>query len=87
VVVVSDEALDDARGIAAELRSSGINVEVDITGRKLDKQIKTAVKKGIDYLLFVGPQDVATGEYSLKRVENEQEEKLTVEQIAEKFST
>jgi histidyl-tRNA synthetase len=86
VVVVSDEALDDARGIAAELRSSGINVEVDITGRKLDKQIKTAVKKGIDYLLFVGPQDVATGEYSLKRVENEQDEKLTVEQIAEKFS-
>lgn len=86
VVVISEEALDDARRIANELRKGGLNVEVDITGRKLDKQIKAAVKKGIEHLLFVGPQDVVEGQYSVKNVQDEKEEKLTPEQILEKFS-
>lgn len=84
-VVVIGAALDGARGVADQLRQAGLNVELDITGRKLDKQIKTAVKKNISYLLFVGAQDVETGEYSLKDVETETEEKLTPEQVVEKL--
>jgi len=84
-VVVINDALDGARRVAYQLRQSGLNVELDITGRKLDKQIKTAVKKTIPYLLFVGPQDVEAGEYSLKDVERETEETLTPEQIVEKL--
>lgn len=86
VVVISEDALDDARRVANELRKGGLNVEVDITSRKLDKQIKAAVKKGIEHLVFVGPQDVVDGQYSVKNIQNEQEEKLTPEQILEKFS-
>lgn len=84
-VVVIGDALDDARRIAYQLRQEGLNIEVDITDRKLDKQIKAAVKKNIPYLLFVGVQDSESGQYSLKNVSNETEEKLTVEQIAEKL--
>lgn len=86
-MVVINEAYDDARTLAAELRSGGLNVEVDITGRKLDKQIRTAVKKNIPYLIFVGAHDAETGEYSLKNVETEVEEKLTPAQIIEKFQS
>lgn len=84
-VVVIGEALEDARRVAYQLRQEGLNVEIDITGRKLDKQIKTAVKKNIPYLLFVGEKDAESGEYSLKNIENETEEKLTPEQIVEKL--
>lgn len=84
-VVVIGDALNDARRIAYQLRQAGINVEVDITDRKLDKQIKTAVKKNIPYLLFIGEKDIATGEFSLKNVEEETEDKLSPEQIIEKF--
>lgn len=84
-VVVIGDALDDARRIAYQLRQEGLNIEVDITDRKLDKQIKTAVKKNIQYLIFVGAQDSESGQYSLKNVSNETEEKLTVEQIVEKL--
>lgn len=84
-IVVIGEALDDARRVAYQLRQSGLNVEVDITGRKLDKQIKTAVKKVIPYLLFVGEKDVATGQYSLKNVEDETEDKLSVDEIIAKW--
>ena len=84
-VVVIGDALDDARRIAYELRQSGLNVEVDITSRKLDKQIKTAIKKNIKYLLFVGEKDAESGEYSLKNLESETEEKLSPNQIIEKL--
>jgi len=84
-VVVINEALESATKVAAKLRKEGLNVEVDITGRKLDKQIKTAVKKNIPYLLFVGAHDSEAGQYSLKNVEDETEEKLTPEQIVEKL--
>ncbi len=84
-IVVIGDALEDARRVAYQLRKEGLNIEVDITTRKLDKQIKTAVKKNIPYLLFVGQKDAESGEYSLKDIEHETEEKLSVEQIAEKL--
>lgn len=84
-IVVIGDVLNDARRIAYQLRQAGINVEVDITDRKLDKQIKTAVKKNIPYLLFVGEKDIATGEFSLKNVEEGTEDTLSPEQIIEKF--
>lgn len=84
-VVVIGDALDDARRIAYQLRQEGLNIEVDITDRKLDKQIKAAVKKNIQYIIFVGTQDAESGQYSLKNISNETEEKLTVEQIVEKL--
>ena len=84
-VVVINDAYDDATKAAAELRKGGLNVEVDITGRKLDKQIKTAVKKSIPYLLFVGAHDAESGQYSLKNVESETEEKLSLTQVVQKL--
>lgn len=86
-VVVINNALDDARRLAYQLRQAGLNVEVDITDRKLDKQIKTAVKKNITHLLFVGPQDAEKGQYSLKNVEEGTEETLSPEQVIEKFQS
>jgi len=85
-VVVINDALDGARRVAYQLRQGGLNVELDITGRKLDKQIKTAVKKAIPYLLFIGAQDIEKGEYSLKNVDDETEETLTPEQIIERLA-
>lgn len=84
-IVTIGDVLQDAIGLAEYLRRSDLNIELDITGRKIDKQIKTAVKKGIPYLLFIGPDDTASGEYTLKNVETEIEERLMPEQIAEKL--
>jgi histidyl-tRNA synthetase len=52
--------------VAAELREMGVNVAVDTTGRKPDRQIKAAVKKGIRYVMFVGEKELAEQQYSLK---------------------
>lgn len=84
-IVTIGDIFNEANEVAQELRESGLNVEVDITGRKLDKQIKTAIKKNIPYLLFIGADDIEAGEYSLKHLESGFEEKLIPKEIAEKL--
>jgi histidyl-tRNA synthetase len=80
-IAVAGEALDGARTVASQLRSQGIKVEVDISGRKLDKQIKTAVKKKISRVLFVGDQELAEEVFTLKNLSTETEEKLSLSKI------
>ena len=83
-VVVIDDALDAANILATRLRAAGINTEVDITDRKIDKKIKTALKKNIEYLVFVGASDDQV--YSLKNVSTEEEQKLSTEEIIARFA-
>jgi len=85
-VVVIGTALDGANEVAVELRKAGIKTEVDITGRKLDKQLKTALKKLIPNVLFIGESEVEQGVYTLKNLAAETEEKLTVQEIITKLS-
>lgn len=85
-VVVIGTALDGALEVATQLRKAGIKTEVDITSRKFDKQMKTALKKLIPNILFIGESEVEKGEYTLKNLSDETEEKLTVQQIIDKFT-
>ncbi len=80
-LVVLGKALKGAQKLAMKLRDEGVNVEVDITGRKLDKQIKTAVKKKIPFMLFVGEKEIEEEIYPLKDVAREQEQKLSLERV------
>jgi len=80
-IVVIDGAFDEANKVASALRDANINTEVDITTRKIDKQIKTALKKNIPYLIFVGSKDAAEGTYSLKNAKTEDEKKLSIAEI------
>ena len=65
VASIGDTALA-ALQLAARLRQAGTVVETDTTGRKLDKLIKTAEKKGATSIVFVGEAEVASGVYTAK---------------------
>lgn len=80
-MVVLGDVQKPAEKIADELRSEGVNVAVDITGRKVDKQIKSAVKIQVPYILFVGEQEVADEAYKLKDIKSESETKASVARI------
>lgn len=81
IVVLGSDALRGARSLARQLREEGVNVEVDFTERKIDKQIKTAVKKAIPYLVFVGEHEIRDEVYSCKDVTTGDEQKLSAERI------
>jgi histidyl-tRNA synthetase len=73
----------EASKLARDFRKHGINVELDISDRKLDKQIKTVLKKGIAYILFIGEDEVKTGLYTIKNIAKSQEYKLNFTDIVE----
>lgn len=85
-IVVLSDAFDGAEKLAARLREENINVELDSTGRKLDKQLKTALKKQIPYIVFVGTDELKSDIYPLKTVASAEEEKASVERIITKVS-
>lgn len=80
-VVVLGKVLDDAAKLATQLREEGVNVELDFTGRKLDKQLKTAVKKDIPFLVFVGEEELKSELYPFKNTATGDEQKLSFERI------
>ena len=84
-VVALEGAAAGASRVAAELRTHGLNVEVDFTARKLDKKIKSVQKKGIRHLIFVGENELTTGLYNLKDVDSGVERQLSLEQIVQTF--
>lgn len=80
-VVVLGNSQAGASRLAAELRSEGVNTELDITGRKIDKQLRTAIKKGVPYILFVGEDELAKEVYTFKDTVTTEEQKLSFERI------
>lgn len=80
-MIVLGDSLRGAQKLARELREEGVNVAVDITGRKLDRQIKAAVKMKVPYLLFIGEKELKTEVYRLKDVKHEKEYELSLERI------
>ncbi len=83
-VISVGDVLRQAQGIAGILREEGVKVAVDITGRKLDKQINTAVKKKIPYALFVGESELSEELFTLKNLKTEESEKMSLARIISK---
>jgi len=80
-LVVLGDALEGATQLASELRGEGVTVELDFTGRKLDKQLKTAVKKDIPFIIFVGEKELKSEVYPFKDTASSEEQKLSFERI------
>lgn len=80
-MVVLGDVEKQAEKVADALRAEGVRVAVDITGRKVDKQIKSAVKMLIPYLMFVGEKEVADEVYRLKDIKSEKEAEASIERI------
>lgn len=80
-IVVLGDVLPGALKFARKLRSEGIKTEVDITGRKIDKQIRTALKKQIPFMIFIGEDELKNKLYTLKNTKTSEEQKLSFERV------
>ncbi len=80
-VVVIDNTIDGALRLAERLRSEGVNVEVDISTRKIDKQIKSVIKKNVPFIVFVGENELEKELYPFKDTVTTNEEILSFERI------
>lgn len=83
-MIILGEATRGALKLARKLRGEGLRVETDISARKLDKQLKTAIKKNIPYIMFVGEDELKDEVYNFKDTSTATEEKLSFERIVSK---
>lgn len=81
IIPVGDNSLAGADSLAQTLRSEGVRAELDITGRKIDKQLKAALKKGIPFAVFVGENEISTGTYTVKNLIDSTEQKIGVDRM------
>lgn len=73
-------------GIAAELRSAGINSEIypDIT-KKISKQFDYANRKQIPFVIVIGGDEVTTGDLALKNMSSGEQVKMKVKDLIGKL--
>lgn len=81
VVLIGDTIYDKAQHTIMELRRMGVNLAVDSSGRKIEKQIKTAVKLGIHYAIFIGEAELENGQLKLRNLADGSEETHGLERI------
>lgn len=86
-VVVVGDVLKEAQEVVHKLRSKNINVAIDLTARKPEKQLKAALKMAVPYLLFIGEEELRNQKYILKRVETQQEDVLPLDEITTLLSS
>ena len=81
VILLGENIYEKAQGTLTRFRDDGLRIAIDTTGRKLEKQIKTAAKKGIDHVVFIGDAELADGRLKLKNLQTGAEETHAPERI------
>jgi histidyl-tRNA synthetase len=80
-VVLIGDVYAQAQRVIEELREMGANVAVDLSGKKPDKQIKSAVKKGIHYVMFIGERELKEEQYEIRNLLTGVEERHSAARI------
>jgi histidyl-tRNA synthetase len=80
-VVLAGDVLNSAQKPIADLRGMGLNVAVDVSGKKIGNQFKTADKKGVPYVLVIGEKELEGQQFTLKNLKTGQEEAHGLERI------
>ncbi len=81
VIAIDQKSQAGADELARKLRSEGVRVELDVTGRKIDKQIKTALKKQIPFAAFVGGDELESGIYKVKNLVESSEQQADADRM------
>jgi histidyl-tRNA synthetase len=71
--VTSPTSFAFAAQLAQRLRRHDLTVAVDLSGKKVGDQIKTATKKHIPFCIIVGDEEEASGMYKLKHLSSKRE--------------
>ncbi len=80
-VVLIGDVYEKAVPVLRAFRELGLNIAVDTSGRKPNKQLKTAVKKRIRYAIIIGDSEIEDKQYNLKNLDTGVEEKHSAERI------
>lgn len=86
LVTIFDENIrEKSFEIVKELRNKGINTLASLEIEKLDKQLKYADRKGIPYVIIIGPDEIKKGTLMLKDMRAKKQEEMKLDEVIEKL--
>jgi histidyl-tRNA synthetase len=82
VTVFNKKLLENSVSIATKLRKAEINTEVYPSDKaKLDKQLRYANKKGIPFVLIIGPDEVSQHSVIIKNLKTGKQSKIKIDSL------
>lgn len=85
VSVFNQQLLDKSIEIISLLRKNNISSEIFFDDKKLDKQLKYADKKGIPYVIIIGPEEASTGKVIFKDMKSSKQQILSIEEVVKQL--
>ena len=82
VTVFDRDHLKDSLALAASLRRAGINTELPLETRRLGAQLRQANQRGIPWAVFLGPDEVAAGQATIRDMRSGDQTTLPQTEIA-----
>ncbi len=86
VARVDDAVAAEVFALTARLREAGIAAEMDHQGRSLKSQFKAADRLGARIVVVVGPDELAAGEVTVRRMDAAEETRAPLSGVAEVVS-
>lgn len=82
ITVFSPDLQADSISAVCKIRNQGINAEIySNSSAKLDKQLKYADKKGIPYVVIIGPEEAAKNVVMLKNMKEKTQKTISIEEL------
>lgn len=82
VTIFSPELKTNSIGISSRLRSNNINTELYLDeNAKMEKQLKYADRKGIPYVVIIGPEEAEKNVVVLKDMKTREQKVITFDQL------
>jgi len=66
VTLMGADMYERVQPLLQSMREEGLRLAIDATNRRLDKQIKTAAKKAVPWLLVIGDNELGSQQFTLK---------------------
>ncbi len=79
------DCFNEASKLANQLRGLGLTVSLDFSGRKISKQLESAVKFGQRLVMVVGDDELKTGQFVIKDLEKSIDEPTTIDNLEAKI--
>ncbi len=81
IIITVGDVYERSQKLFKDLREMGLNIFVDATDRKIGAKIKSADKRGIKFVMFVGENELNEARYPVKNLETGTEEKHSPERL------
>jgi histidyl-tRNA synthetase len=81
VTLFDDDLYPQTLALSTRLRQAGINAEQVLEADRLGKQLRYADRKGIPYVLILGPDELAAGQVVLKELASGEQDAYSEEEV------